>query len=68
MTIEIECIEEHPEEEEFICPYCGSHQGYELEPVKTETGHLVRDYWCELCDAPPGEPAFDERLCGVIYG
>jgi Na+-translocating ferredoxin:NAD+ oxidoreductase RnfC subunit len=45
----------------FTCPGCGSEQGCYLSPGKTKLGRIYRDYFCEICDALPGEPAKDER-------
>jgi transcription elongation factor Elf1 len=61
MKPEAEYIEEELDLDEFNCPYCGSQQGHWIEVTKTESGITNRDYWCEICDAPPGQSARDER-------
>jgi hypothetical protein len=61
MTRKSDDFDKELELEPFTCPGCGSEQGCYITPGRTESGRIYRDYFCEICDAPPGGPAKDER-------
>jgi|GEM_PF-4864404 len=61
MANKTDIFDEELELEIFTCPGCGSEQGCYIAPEETYLRQIHGHYYCEICDAPLGEPARDER-------